>query len=50
MRARLSHIPFDYPVLPYKKSLIDYFVRGLEIRPHLEEIDSVVDTDRELEF
>ena len=50
VRAQLSHVPFDYPILPYKKSLVDYFVRGLEIWPHLEEIDYVVDTDREIEF
>ena len=50
VRARLSHTPFDYPIRPYRMSLDDYFVRGLEIRPHLEEIDSVVHTDWEIEL
>ena len=31
-------------------SLVDYFVIGSEIRPRLEEIDSVVHTDRETEL
>ena len=26
VRARLFHTPFDYPIRPYKMSLIDYFV------------------------
>ncbi|RVW62379.1 Retrovirus-related Pol polyprotein from transposon 17.6 [Vitis vinifera] len=47
VRARLSHTPFDYPIRPYRMSLTDYFVRGSETRPRLEEIDSVVHTDRE---
>ncbi|RVW20844.1 hypothetical protein CK203_111904 [Vitis vinifera] len=47
VRARLSHTPFDYPIRPYRMSLADYFVRGSETRPRLEEIDSVVHTDRE---
>ncbi|RVW13463.1 Transposon Ty3-G Gag-Pol polyprotein [Vitis vinifera] len=42
VRARLSHTPFDYPIRPYRMSLADYFVRGSETRPRLEEIDSVV--------
>ena len=50
VRARLSHTPFDYPIRPYRMSLVDYFVRGSEIRPHLEEIDSVVHTNREIEL
>ena len=28
----------------------DYFVRGSEIRPHVEEVHSVVHTDREIEL
>ena len=50
VRARLSHTPFDYPIQLYRMSLVDYFVRGSKIRPRLEEIDSVVHTDREIEF
>ena len=30
VRARLTHKPFDYPILPYTMSLADYFVRALE--------------------
>ena len=37
MRARLFGIPFDYPVHPYTFNLVDYFVRGSEIQPHVEE-------------
>ena len=50
MRARFSHTPFDYPIRPYRMCLADYFVRGSEIRPRLEEIDSVVYTDRQIEL
>ncbi|KAL6342810.1 hypothetical protein AAG906_016645 [Vitis piasezkii] len=50
VRARLSHTPFDYPIRPYRMSLADYFVKGSETRPRLEEIDSVVHTDRETEL
>ncbi|KAL6345697.1 hypothetical protein AAG906_017434 [Vitis piasezkii] len=50
VRARLSHTPFDYPIRPYRMSLTNYFVRGSEIRPRLEEIDSVVHIDRETEL
>ena len=50
VRARLSHTPFDYLIQLYRMSLVDYFVRDSKIRPRLEEIDSVVHTDREIEF
>nr|CAN72039.1 hypothetical protein VITISV_034350 [Vitis vinifera] len=50
VRARLSHTPFDYPIRPYRMSLTDYFVRGSEIRPHVEEVHSVVHTNREIEL
>ena len=46
MRARLSSIPFDYPVHPYTFNLVDYFVKGSEIQPRVEEIgvkDSIFD-------
>ncbi|RVW41823.1 hypothetical protein CK203_108409 [Vitis vinifera] len=45
-RARLSGIPFDYPVHPYTFNLADYFVRGSKVQPHVEEMctdDSIVD-------
>ena len=38
VRARLSSIPFDYPVRPYTFSLVDYFVKGSEVQPRVEEI------------
>ncbi|KAL6348453.1 hypothetical protein AAG906_007385 [Vitis piasezkii] len=50
VRARLSHTPFDYLIRPYRMSLADYFVRGSEIRPRIEEIHSVVHTNREIEL
>ena len=50
MKAWLSHTPFDYPIQTYRMSLADYFVRGLEIQPCLEKIDSVVYTDRQIEL
>ncbi|WKA04944.1 hypothetical protein VitviT2T_022937 [Vitis vinifera] len=50
VRARLSHTAFDYPIRPYRLSLADYFVRGSKTRPRLEEIDSVVHTDRETDL
>ena len=46
VRARLSSIPFDYPVHPYTFNLVDYFVRGSEIQPRVEDIgveDSTMD-------
>ncbi|XP_034693811.1 uncharacterized protein LOC117920414 [Vitis riparia] len=30
VRARMSGIPFDYPLRPYTFQLADYFIRGLE--------------------
>ena len=48
--ARLSHTPFDYPIRPYKMGLVNYFVKGSEIRPRIEEIHSVVHTDRKIEL
>ena len=31
LKARLSFMPFDYSVCPYRMNLIDYFVRAPEI-------------------
>ena len=31
VRARLTHTPFDYPVLLYTMSLANYFVRASEL-------------------
>ncbi|KAL6340756.1 hypothetical protein AAG906_027911 [Vitis piasezkii] len=46
VRARLSHIPFDYPIRPYRMSLVTTLSR-IETRPRLKEIDSVVHIDRD---
>ena len=41
VRARLSGIPFDYPLHPYTFRLADYFIRGLEHVPRMEGIDHI---------
>ena len=41
VRARLSGVPFDYPLRPYTFQVIDYFTRGLEHAPHTEGFDHV---------
>ena len=38
VRDLLFDILFDYHVCPYTFSLVDYFVRGLKVQPHIEEI------------
>ena len=38
VRARLSRVPFDYPIRPYTFQLTDYFVRGSDHAPHMEGI------------
>ncbi|KAL6316583.1 hypothetical protein AAG906_018838 [Vitis piasezkii] len=50
VRAHLSHTPFNYSIQPYRMSLVNYFVKGSDIQPRIEEIDSVVHTDREIEL
>ena len=50
VRVRLSHTQFDYPIRPYRMSLANYFVRGSEIRSCLEEINSVIHTNKEIEL
>ena len=50
VRAYSSHTPFDYLIRPYRMSLADYFVRGSEIRPRIEEVHNVVHTGREIEL
>ena len=44
VRARLSGIPFDYPLRPYIFRLADYFVRGLKHVPRGEGIDHILKT------
>ena len=41
VRARLSGVPFDYPLGPYTFQLADYFTRGSENAPHIERVDHV---------
>ena len=41
VRARLSGVPFDYPLHPYTFKLVDYFTRGLEHAPHTEGVDHI---------
>eukprot|EP00261_Vitis_vinifera_P030644 XP_019071887.1 PREDICTED: uncharacterized protein LOC109121615 [Vitis vinifera] len=36
VRARMSDIPFDYPLCPYTFQLADYFIRGSEHTPRIE--------------
>ena len=44
VRARLSEVPFDYPLRPYILQLTDYFVRGSEHAPRAEGADHVFET------
>ena len=41
VRARMSGIPFDYPLCPYTFQLVDYFTRGSEYAPRIEGVDHV---------
>ena len=41
VRARMSGIPFDYPLRPYTFQLVDYFTKGSEYVPHTEGVDYV---------
>ena len=41
VRARLSGVPFDYPLRPYTLQLADYFTRGSEHTPHTKGVDHV---------
>ena len=45
MRARLTYTPFNYPIRPYRMSLADYFVRGLEVYPHMGDFGAVTNID-----
>ena len=42
VRARLSGVPFDYPLHPYTFHLADYFTKGSEHAPHTEGVDHVL--------
>ena len=41
VKARLSGVPFDYPLFPYTFQLTNYFTRGSEYAPHIEGVDHV---------
>ena len=41
VRARMSSVPFDYPLFPYTFQLVDYFTRGSEYAPRIEGVDHV---------
>ena len=45
VRARLTCTPFDYLVHSYRMSLVDYFVRGSEVHPHIGDFGAVTDID-----
>ena len=46
VRAHLTCTPFNYPIHPYKMSLADYFVRGLEVHPYMRDFGTVIDINR----
>ena len=41
VKARLSKVPFDYPICLYTFQLTDYFVRGSDHAPHMEGITCI---------
>ena len=43
VRARLSGVPFDYPLRLYTFQLADYFTRGSEHAPHKKGVDHVLE-------
>ena len=45
VKARLTSTPFDYPVRPYRMSLADDFIRGLEVHSHIGDFSTVIDID-----
>ena len=44
MRARLSRVPFDYPLSLYTFQLVDYFIRGSENVPRIGGTDHALET------
>ena len=44
VRARMTGIPFDYPLRPYTFQLADYFIRGSEHTPRTEGIVRIPET------
>ena len=41
VRARLSGVPFNYPLCRYTFQLVNYFTKGSEHAPHTEGVDHV---------
>ena len=50
LRAHLLHMLFDYPIRPYRMSLVDYFMRASEEQMQLERITSGLSVDQEAEL
>ncbi|KAL6319978.1 hypothetical protein AAG906_037055 [Vitis piasezkii] len=50
LRAHLLHMPFDYPIRPYRMSLADYFVRAPEAQMHSKRITNGLSVDQETEL
>ena len=50
VRARLTHMLFDYPVPSYTMSLADYFVRASEPQTHSNGIIRGLNTTQEVEL
>ena len=50
LKAHLLHMLFDYPIRPYRMSLVDYFVRAPEVQRHLERITRGLSVDQETEL
>ncbi|RVW87634.1 Retrovirus-related Pol polyprotein from transposon 297 [Vitis vinifera] len=44
VRARMTGIPFDYPLRPYTFQLADYFIRGSEHTPGIEGTVRILET------
>ena len=50
VRPRLTHTSFDYLVLSYTTSLVDYFVRASELQTYSDEIIGGLNTVKETEL
>ena len=44
VRARLSRVPFYYPLHPYTFQLADYFIKGSEHAPRIGGTDHALET------
>ena len=45
VRAHLSGVPFDYPLLPYTFQLADYFIKGSKHAPFIGGTNHALETD-----